>query len=207
MKWLLLFIAAAPALASTGAEKALEKAVRAALRHEARIEVRVVRLNGPWPAGAPARLLNPERPFGLVAFEGPNVAGAAEIRVHSPVIVASVGIRDGEGFTDGNTRREERELTRVAAGGYHVGLDTLAAFRARGTIRPGSVVGAAQIQAPVLVQPGQTVELIVVRGGLQVKARVEALQRGRDQEWIRVRNPTTRKVLQAKVSGLGSVTL
>ena len=71
----------------------------------------------------------------------------------------------------------------------------------------GAVIGMRQTQAPVLVQPGQIVDLVIDRNGLTVKARVEALQRGRDQEWIRVRNPTTRKVLQAKVVDEGTVTL
>ena len=207
MKLLLALLLTSPALAAPSPEAALVKAVRAALGHPASVEVRSLSLNRPWPKGAETRLLNPERPYGLVAFEAGGTTGTAEVRVTAKVIVARVAIRDGEAFTSDNTRLEERELSRIGLGGYHTDLDTLSALRARGRLQAGSVVTTSRTQSPVLIQPGQTVELRVDRNGLQVKARVEALQRGRDQEWIRVRNPSTRKIIQAKVVGEGAVTL
>ena len=207
MKIGLICLLALNAWGASTPEAALERAVRKSLGHAARIEVQKVSLNRPWPANAEVRLLNPEHPFGLVAFEGGGVGGTAEVRVTAKVVTASTLLSDGDAFTTSNTRLDERELTRVAAGGYHTGLETLSKMRARGRVPTGAVIGIRQTQAPVLVQPGQLVDLVVDRNGLVVKARVEALQRGRDQEWIRVRNPTTRKVLQAKVVDLGTVTL
>jgi flagella basal body P-ring formation protein FlgA len=207
MKYLLILLVAASSFAASTPEAALEKAVLKALGHAARVEVRKVSLNRPWPEKAEARLLNPDHPYGLVAFEGGGVGGTAEVRAMAKVVVASTPITDGEAFTSSNTRLEERELTRVAGGGYHTSLQTLSSMRARGRVPSGAVVGIRQTQAPVLVQPGQMVDLVVERGGLKVKARVEALQRGRNQEWIRVRNSTTRKVLQAKVVDESTVTL
>lgn len=205
-KWLILLFAASAFGAATP-EAALEKAVRKSLGHAATIEVHKVSLNRPWPGNAEVRILNPDHPYGLVAFEGGGVNGTAEVRAVASVVVASTPIYDGDSFTSNNTRLEERELTRVAAGGYHTDLKTLAPMRARGRVMAGSVIGIRQTQAPVLVQPGQLVDLVIDRNGMKVKARVEALQRGRDQEWIRVRNPSTRKVLQAKVVEEGIVTL
>jgi flagella basal body P-ring formation protein FlgA len=207
MRLLLALLLTSRVFAASSPEASLTKAVKAALGHPATVEVRSLSLNRPWPKGMEARLLNPERPFGLVAFEAGGTTGTAEVRVMAKVLVARVAIRDGEPFTTDNTAFEERELSRIGLGGYHTELTTLSALRARGRLQAGSVITTSRTQSPVLIQPGQTVELSVDRNGLQVKARVEALQRGRDQEWIRVRNPSTRKVLQAKVVGEGAVSL
>ena len=214
MKLLLLFLVAVSSVfAATTPEQALEKAVRKAIGHAAKIEVRKVSLNSPWPNGAEARILNPEHPYGLVAFESAAggaagaVGGTAEVRVTTKVLVAAGSISDGASFTSSNTRLEERELSRMASGGYHTSLTTLEPMRARGRVPAGAVIGIRHTQAPVLVQPGQMVDLLVQKGGLTVKARVEALQRGRDQEWIRVRNTATKKILQAKVVDESTVSL
>jgi len=210
---ILLLAVAINAFAASTPERALEQAVLSSIGHSAKVEVRKVSLNRPWPAGAEARILNPEHPYGLVAFESAAggtagaVGGTAEVRVTTKVVVASGSIADGEPFTSSNTRLEERELSRMAAGGYHTSLTTLSAMRARGRVPAGAVVGIRFTQAPVLVQPGQLVDLLVQKGGLTVKARVEALQRGRDQEWIRVRNTATKKILQAKVIDESTVSL
>ena len=128
-KWLILLVAF-PAFGATTPEAALERAVRKSLGHPVTIEVRKVSLNRPWPGNAEVRLLNPDHPYGLVAFEGGGVGGTAEVRASAKVVVASSPIYDGDAFTSRNTRLEERELTRVAAGGYHTDLKTLAPMRA-----------------------------------------------------------------------------
>ena len=190
----------------------LEKAIR--LRHPeiSRLEISHVRLRKPVGKSPRVTWMSNNR-FGWVQFEMEweeegsllRSSGTATVEAYGDVAVAAVPIDSQETLSKDNVRFEERKLSALMAGGYYLDLSTLQGYVARTSLRPGKVISPSNVQRPYLIQRGQVVELIHRSGPLQVTARVEALQRGRLNDWIRVKNTNSQKVIRARVFENGIV--
>ncbi|MFW6386441.1 MAG: flagellar basal body P-ring formation chaperone FlgA [Bacillota bacterium] len=66
-------------------------------------------------------------------------------------------------------------------------------------LKKGEVLTREHLELPVLIDRSQMVKLEVISGNVRVHAEVEALQRGRAGETIRVKNLATDRRLQAEV--------
>lgn len=198
---------------------AVQKRLQAALARElppgasVRFENWGVRI--PVPAHAQVHLNNPHPPIGIVSFEAawsekgkPRKAyGTVSARVSASVAVVRAPIRHGEELNETNTEFQIRDLTSHSATGYFVDRERLASLRASGYLKPGAVLGLNNTMAPVAVEAGQAVDLIHQAGPLKITAKVKALQSGQPRNWVRVENPSTKKIFMAKVTAPGEVRL
>lgn len=75
----------------------------------------------------------------------------------------------------------------------------------RRSLRPGQVVQKQMLVAPVLVRRGDTVRIVARTGPVEVTTAGEALEAGRGDDSIRVRNIATGKVIRARVTASGTV--
>ena len=82
-------------------------------------------------------------------------------------------------------------------------------YLARQNIKEGTLLQPALIKDRPLVQRGDTVRVIVINGKLRLVAQGEALDAGARNQQIRIKIKTfkTDKLVYARVSGLGEVTL
>lgn len=200
-----------------------ESLLRAYLSRElgkrSRIEIeRFYLKGGPSPESqsvAEIISVEPKPPFGVVHFElawqegdeRRHAVGSALVKRYEPVVVAKSTIRSGELFNLTNCSLEERELTPYKVSGYFDKIESLKPFRARGYILPGTVISNLQTQVPFLVNAGESVELFRETPALKVSMRVKALESGRENQWIRVENAGSKKVVQARVVAQGEVSL
>jgi len=75
----------------------------------------------------------------------------------------------------------------------------------RTSLKAGSILRSSYLAEPVLIKRNQEVEIVAKGRGFIVKAKGLALENGRKDELIRVRNISSQKIIQAKVAGEGVV--
>jgi flagella basal body P-ring formation protein FlgA len=101
----------------------------------------------------------------------------------------------------------EHEIGPLFYQGFFLNQQELDRRKAKGYVAPGSVLCLKNTTAPLLVEKGQTVQLTQKTGPLQLTAAMESLESGALGEWVRVSHPKTRKVIRAKVTGIGEAGL
>ncbi|HEX6734003.1 MAG TPA: flagellar basal body P-ring formation chaperone FlgA [Azonexus sp.] len=75
----------------------------------------------------------------------------------------------------------------------------------RRSLRAGQVLLKSMLVAPVLVKRGEAVRIVARTGPVEVTSVGEALEAGRGDDTVRVRNSTTGKVIRARVTASGTV--
>lgn len=75
----------------------------------------------------------------------------------------------------------------------------------RRTVKPGEPIREAWLQVPPLVNRGDRVRMVAVRGALRLTARGEALGDGARGAFIRVRNLDSRKIVSGRVVAPGEI--
>lgn len=196
-------------------QELLRTAVAAQLPKNVRIEVEKFYTREKVPDTASIVGISPEPPLGAVSFTflwnekgvAHQAFGHAVVKAFAKVAVAKYAIRPGESFTSENISFEERELSAYRNSGYYDNWDRLSQMHCNGFVAGGSVVGYSQAQLPFDVTQGESVDLIVESGALRITAKVRALENGRVNRWIRIENPSSRKILQARVIAPGVVKL
>jgi len=99
---------------------------------------------------------------------------------------------------------EWRDLTQVASGRV-VGRGAVVGMTARGHIAAGEPLRLADIHPEPLVRQGDSVELVLDRGGVAVTLRGTAREDGVQGEMVYVRNEMDGRLIRARVTGQGRV--
>ncbi|MBY0372114.1 flagellar basal body P-ring formation chaperone FlgA [bacterium] len=210
-----LFLAclSASAVAAPSWEAFIASAAAKRLPAGVRVEVKDAHVGVPLAQQVRITSFVPEQPMGLVTFTVETLQdgkilegrGSATLRVYSPVVVAAGPLAHGESLTAGNTKLEERELSRLSQVGYFTGLGALEGRTAKGQSATGQVLGKNNTQLAAVVTSGQSVELVRRKPSFVLKAKARALQSGRLGQWIPVQNTSSGKMIQARVTGPNEV--
>jgi flagella basal body P-ring formation protein FlgA len=109
----------------------------------------------------------------------------------------------GEPLTDAMVSLERRDITLIpdALGSTEAALGQTS----RRSLRPGDVLRAGQLAAPVLVKRGDQILMIARREQVEVSTSGEALDNGARGAIIRVRNAASGQVVRMRVTGAGTV--
>lgn len=75
----------------------------------------------------------------------------------------------------------------------------------RRAVKPGEPLRDAWLQVPPVIERGDRVRMVAVRGPLRITARGEALGDGARGAYIRVRNLDSRKIVSGRVTGPGEI--
>jgi flagella basal body P-ring formation protein FlgA len=139
-----------------------------------------------------------------------NVTGiTVEIRFRQivPVVAESVSAR--QVITADSVSFTEREVSQL---GSVLPAEQVVGMAARRNLAPGDVIVSRDLtepkeaDAPVLIKARDLVRLTARKGNLVLTVpAAEALQSGREGEFIRVRNPSSGKVILGRVVAAGEV--
>lgn len=221
MKYILLFLAysqilwGAVAPHNNHVEVLLRDAVQKELPDVSRVSLQNVNATADIPKGAELVATQPSPPIGYVQFQAEwvekgqirHASGNATVKVFGKIAVAKNPIRHGEGFSEDNVKFEERELSTLKVTGYYTDRRSLDSVRAKGYLAPNAVIGFSQTETPLLVSSGQIVDLKNEKRNLRVSVRVKALESGRLNQWIKVENISSRKILYGRVTDSGTLSL
>lgn len=75
----------------------------------------------------------------------------------------------------------------------------------RQSLGANQVLRYSALEAPMVVERGQVVSLVVRRGAIMVTDRAESMGAGRAGDWVMVRSVSTQKVLRAQVRADGAL--
>ncbi len=130
----------------------------------------------------------------------------AQIRRDIAVVVANRRLERNTRLTAADVRLEPREQSQLFTG-YLTDLQSALGHEVQRTIQANSVINPRHLSMPPLVERGATVTLRLERGPILIAIDAQALDSGRLDETIRVRNLSSGRVLRVQVSGPNQVML
>ncbi|MBL8990308.1 MAG: flagellar basal body P-ring formation protein FlgA [Phycisphaerae bacterium] len=129
----------------------------------------------------------------------------ADVLVRRAVVVASATIDRETVITPEAVTTEERWLAPDASAG--LAAAQVIGSTARRRVEAGRVVGAADVQTPVVVRKGEMVWVHCLSGSVVVKVRAKALAEGRDGQDVPMQLEGSRKTFTARMSGRGTAVM
>ena len=130
----------------------------------------------------------------------------ARVEVYHPIVVAADSIRRGSRVSADQLELRTAPLSQTG-GDYFLEPDMVVGMIARRDIAPGTTITSDKVEKPILIDRGDEALLIYSAGSIEISMKVRAKTRGRMGEIVAVENPTSRKTLDAIVTGPGKVEL
>lgn len=170
------------------------------------------------------RLSLPACPMALEAFSPPGYrpAGRVSVGIRCPaeagwslyvpvrleirteVVVLAAPLSRGETLTARHLAMEPRDVAQLS-GGYLTRIEDAEDMLLRRPLAVGAVLTGNTLERPKVIQRGQRVRLISISGGFSVSAEGEAMADAARGDRLRVRNLTSRKVVEGVVDESGGV--
>lgn len=194
-------------------ERRAEASVRAQYADNADVEVSAVPLDRRLRLARCENLqAEPQRAAGgvvsvrLRCSEGNGWSIYTQVRVREfrKVLVLERALAAGEAVKAADVRHERRDVAQLA-GGYLESLQELAGVVAARPLAPQTVLTPRLFEPPVLVERNQQVKLVVVIGEARIEGSGIALQPGAIGELVRVRNDSSGRVVQGRVTAAGEI--
>ncbi len=126
------------------------------------------------------------------------------VKVYTGVVVAAVSLARGEIVGRGKVRLARYDLARLPQGYFH-DLSQVEGMTARRNLSAGQPLVPSMLRARRVVERGQRVTMLAGIPGLEVRMSGEALSNGARGERIRVRNLSSRRVVEGVVVEPGVV--
>lgn len=169
------------------------------------IRIERVSLSRPWPLLEVPRVLT-DPPIAVVRFQVGDADGTAFVRCFDKVLMSSRELGPGEVFDGSNTRLSPLEISPYVRTGFFRDLGELSDFESKGFVVRGRVIGRLETRRKQLVKAGSKVTVVFETPGVRIQGSGTAVQSGAMNELVRVSNARSRKVIVARVSGIGTVT-
>ena len=126
------------------------------------------------------------------------------VKIFDQVLVAAHPLARGTPITRDDVRLVERDLTTLPFG-YVLDPAKVVGYQLKQPVAAGSVLLPSQIEGAQLVRRGESVVIIGNSPGLTVRMQGLALGDGAAGDWIKVRNPLTKKDISGQVTTEGEV--
>lgn len=120
------------------------------------------------------------------------------------VVVSAYTINNGSQLDATNLKFEKMNISQLKQG-YYTDLAQLDGLVANRTIPAGGVITPNSLSKEKIIKRGQTVNITAKNEHFSVRMMGEALSDGRLGDIIRIRNKSSKRIIQAKVSGMQQV--
>lgn len=152
-----------------------------------------------------------ERLGGRITFKvscnGPeswSVRIPANIRLYDNVVVAAAGIPMGSQISGQDIELQEMDVALLYRG-YYRSVDDVKGFIAKRPIPAGQALSPIVVNPANLVAKGQKVTILAESSGISIRAMGEALSDGALGEVIQVRNASSSRVVEGRITAHGLV--
>ncbi len=126
------------------------------------------------------------------------------IRLMREVAVAARPLVRGDVLSRDDVVMERKDVSRIN-GGYFDDATALVGYELRQSVPAGRMLYSRMLQRPKLIRRGDKVTVLAVVGGLEVRVMGQALADGGKGQMIRVRNLSSKRVVQGEVVSKGLV--
>ena len=123
---------------------------------------------------------------------------------YAEIVVAARAISRQQVIQPDDVRLERQETSQLATG-YIDDLASVIGLQARRKLTPGQVVNSSHLAPQQLIRRGQQVTLFSDRAGVSVRMTGEALEDGAAGQRIRVRNRSSKRIVEGYVEPSGAV--
>lgn len=152
-----------------------------------------------------------ERLGGRITFKvscnGPeswSVRIPANIRLYDNVVVAAAGIPMGTHISGQDIELQEMDVALLYRG-YFRSIDEVKGFVVKRPIPAGQILSPVVVNPPNLVAKGQKVTILAESAGISIRAMGEALSDGALGEVIQVRNASSSRIIEGRITAQGQV--
>lgn len=121
-----------------------------------------------------------------------------------PVVVSARALVRGEAVTDAALGLQTRDVAKLPFG-YFESLEAVRGYELRRPLPAGTVLTPNDAEPPRLVRRGEVVTVIGRSGGLEVRVSGTALADGAQGGRIKVRNDSSKRVVEGVVTAAGTV--
>jgi flagella basal body P-ring formation protein FlgA len=128
----------------------------------------------------------------------------AKIAIYEQVVTAKHPLSRGTTLTSDDITLTRSELSRLHRG-YLSATDQAIGRLLKHDLSQGAVLTPAQLKTPLLIRRGQKVTLFAEMEGIQVRMSGTALEDGANGELIRVKNLTSKRVIEGTVLKNGTI--
>ncbi|MDY6920608.1 MAG: flagellar basal body P-ring formation chaperone FlgA [Pseudomonadota bacterium] len=126
------------------------------------------------------------------------------VQAFDHVVVADRPIAKDTHLSERELRLELRDVSRLYAG-YFTALEELDGFVTRRPVRADQVMSPALVDPAQMINRGERVVIVAERPGLSIRTTGEAMEDGAFGELIRVRNPSSNKVVEGRITAPGQI--
>lgn len=156
-------------------------------------------------------LESPKQPVGRVTVRI-SCAGStpwtifvpAQVRLFSPVVVATRPLNRGELLGPDTTALAEQDIGTLTQG-YLTSTELVAGRKMTRAVRAGQALTPALVEMAESIKRGDQVVINARSGGINVRMPGEALSGGTLGQQISVRNLSSQRVIKARIAGPGQV--
>lgn len=136
--------------------------------------------------------------------QGWEIAVTVKPDIYLPVIVARHALERGQTLTSADISLKKLNVSN-AHGGYVLRPQEVLGLTVKRRIHELQPIAMTQLDAPVLVERGQSVAMIAIQDGVEAQTVGEAMKKGRKGEMIKVKNESSERVVNAIVTDTGVV--
>lgn len=126
------------------------------------------------------------------------------VNVYKQVVVATDALPRGTVLGKDHVKTAKRNLAKLPQG-YFVDPQNLLGMKLKRNVSGGLPLVPTMVEAPRIVKRGQRVTLIAIVSGIQVSMPGKAMANGSAGERIRVKNLSSKRIVEGVVSGSGEV--
>lgn len=127
-----------------------------------------------------------------------------KVSIHDTVVVAARPLSRGMIVQDQDVKLLEKDLAKIRSG-YYKDLSQVIGKQVIRTVSMGAAITTPMVKPQIQIKRGQQISLVARSHGLQVQMSGEALADGASGERIRVRNLSTKKVIEGIVQSATTV--
>lgn len=122
---------------------------------------------------------------------------------YAEVLVAARPLGRGHQLQPQDLRWSRADLSRLR--GYYRDLQALQGLMLRRNVKAGTVLTAVMVKPALLIHRGERVTIAAQGSGIAIRMEGEAMQAGARGALIKVRNLSSRRVIEAEVVSAGTV--
>ncbi len=126
------------------------------------------------------------------------------IERHAQIVVAARALTRHQVIRPEDIRLEHQDTGQLSSG-YFSDPSDIVGMEVKRRLMPGQILGTAHVAPRQLIERGQAVTLYAARPGLTVRMKGEALESGAEGQRIRVRNRSSKRIVEGHVEPSGAV--
>lgn len=125
------------------------------------------------------------------------------VDIYTQVAVSTRNLHRGETVSEGDYVFKRTNTSSISQSYLDTEEQLLGKELSR-ALRAGSVIKKQDLKEPTLVNKGETVVITAKHGALEVKSEATALSNGELGEQIKVQNPRSKRIVDARITGRGT---